>query len=168
MLKTYQFKDVIVHKRASHLNALEYCSLYPNRGVGFKIRRKTWPKGVHLLLKDPHFKVFIRDNSVKQVWTLHRIKVRLKRASWRIPEKIARTQQERRMGVWFGRFWVIYHRQRVDIHKSWLRSVLQAESPKRDFERRINFRAELTTGRSGRIGRSRDSGNWILRKVLMT
>lgn len=51
MLKTYQFKDVVVHKRASHLNVLEYCSFYPNKGVGFKIRRKTWPKGHHLLLK---------------------------------------------------------------------------------------------------------------------
>jgi cold shock CspA family protein len=45
MLKTYQFKDVVVHKRAAALNAMEYCSLYPNQGVGFKIRRKTWPKG---------------------------------------------------------------------------------------------------------------------------
>jgi hypothetical protein len=32
MLKTYQMKDVIVHKRAKQLNALEYCSLYPNKG----------------------------------------------------------------------------------------------------------------------------------------
>jgi len=57
MLKTYHFKDVVVHKRASHLNALEYCSLYPNKGEGFKIRRKTWFKGNHYLVKEVHYKV---------------------------------------------------------------------------------------------------------------
>ena len=65
MLKTYHFKDVIVHKRAHAINALEYCSLYPNKGVGFKIRRRTWPKGMHYLLKEAHYKVILTVISVK-------------------------------------------------------------------------------------------------------
>lgn len=81
MLKTYQFKDVVVHKRASHLNVVEYCSLYPNRGVGFRIRRKTWPQGSYVVLKDPHFKVHIEIYLVKQVWTLRGAEARLERTS---------------------------------------------------------------------------------------
>lgn len=57
MLKTYHFKDIIVHKRAHAINVMEYCSLYPNKGVDFKIRRRTWPKGQYLLLKKAHYKV---------------------------------------------------------------------------------------------------------------
>jgi hypothetical protein len=51
MLKTYHIKDVIVHKRAQAINVPEYCSFYPNKGIGFEIRKKTWPKGMHVQLK---------------------------------------------------------------------------------------------------------------------
>lgn len=46
-LKTYTAKEVLTHKRAHANNVPELLGLYPNRGVGFLVRKKDWVPDVH-------------------------------------------------------------------------------------------------------------------------
>jgi len=47
-LKTYTAKDVLTNKRASSNSLTEMLALYPNKGVGFFIRRKNWTEGIKI------------------------------------------------------------------------------------------------------------------------
>ena len=57
-LKTYHLKDLITHKRASHLSLVEKCALYPNAGVGFHVRRRNWPAKMYIRITESILKVF--------------------------------------------------------------------------------------------------------------
>ncbi len=56
-IKTYTLHDLIVHKRAHAHNLTEMCSLFPNQGKGFHVRRTTWPEGEYYEIKDARYKV---------------------------------------------------------------------------------------------------------------
>ena len=47
--KNFKLADVIKHKDIAYKNLYEILSLYPNKGVGFKIWRKTWKNKYYLV-----------------------------------------------------------------------------------------------------------------------
>ena len=56
-IKNYSINDAILHQKVQHNNLVENLAKYPNRGVGFKVRRVTWPKGKYYIIKDARYKV---------------------------------------------------------------------------------------------------------------
>jgi hypothetical protein len=45
-LKSYTLKNVLIHKHAHANNIPEILGLFPNKGVGFNIKKKHWPEGL--------------------------------------------------------------------------------------------------------------------------
>ena len=56
-LRTYTAKDVLIHKRAHAGNVPEMLSLFPNKGVGFRVMKKHWKEGKYYEIKRAVYKV---------------------------------------------------------------------------------------------------------------
>lgn len=48
---------MLTHKRAHANNVPEMMALYPNKGLGFNIRKKEWTAGLHYEVKRAEYKV---------------------------------------------------------------------------------------------------------------
>ena len=56
-LKTYTRNDVLLHKKACVTDVPELLSLFPNKGVGFVVRKKHWREGHFWTIKRTNYKV---------------------------------------------------------------------------------------------------------------
>ncbi len=64
-LKTFTSKDVLSHKRAHANNLSEILMMFPNRGVDFFVRKKSWSPALYYEIKRSTCKVSPKLSLVK-------------------------------------------------------------------------------------------------------
>jgi hypothetical protein len=57
VIKKFTLKDLAKHNKIGPKNLFEHISVYPNRGEGFKVWRKTWPEGTYYTIRE--MKMFV-------------------------------------------------------------------------------------------------------------
>lgn len=56
-VKTFTFQEIVKFGNHPYKNLPELLAQYPNKGVGFKVWRKTWPQNKFIIIKEAEFKV---------------------------------------------------------------------------------------------------------------
>lgn len=56
-VRTFELKDLVKHRHIRDRSLLEILSRFPGGGQGFKVYRKTWPKGMYYNVTHVNYKV---------------------------------------------------------------------------------------------------------------
>jgi hypothetical protein len=57
VIKKFTLKDLAKHNKQGPKNLFEHISVYPSKGEGFKVWRKTWPEGTYYTIRE--MKMFV-------------------------------------------------------------------------------------------------------------
>ena len=55
-VKVYTLPDLIKHQNVTQKNLFEKLSQYPGGGVNIRVRRKSWPAGMNMIITEAHYK----------------------------------------------------------------------------------------------------------------
>ncbi len=56
-VKTFELKDLIRHRNIKQKSLVEMLSRFPGSGAGFKVYRRTWPRGMYYQVSHANLKV---------------------------------------------------------------------------------------------------------------